>query len=238
MGKRRKIKMAARRELTLEEQLAELEENRPPGMTPKMDGGYWGPSPELADYVRKHTALMRAIRERDAKLLADPGPDEGGRYSPTPASSRGHVVEVAPQKMRVSKDSAFPKRIATQRMIDRYFRANHINAKEWKAADSLWQLWCRAGLNTRVTAAYEGFIAEAANNDGPFAARSEAAQTYLAAMSAVPYRCRGVVIHVVVCDWSASSWAVMRGKGRSDSEWYGLDRLRAGIAGLIGFFRY
>lgn len=228
------------RELTLEEQLKAMppRPDWPDTAEPWMGGDVPRIVAAQIAWDKKREELMAAIRKRDAAKLFDPGPDESGRFSPSPFHTRGHVVEVAPQKLRVSKDSAFPKRIATQRMIDRYFRAGHIDPKEWKAADSLWQLWCRAGLNTRVTAAYEGFVAVAANRDGPFAAKSESAQLYLAAMSAVPYRSRGCIIHVVVCDWSASSWARGRGYGRSDSERVGMERLRAGIAGLIRFFGY
>lgn len=240
MGRRRKIRLAARRELTLEEQLAELDANEVPG-TALSDGmgGVIAPDRERVEWAAKRAAVVKAIRQRDAKLLADPGPDEGGRYSPTPASSRGHVVEVAPQKMRVSKDSAFPKRIATQRMIDRYLRAHHITPAEWKAADRLWQLWCMAGLNSRVTATYSPNAGGGSGSRAaPFEAKSSAAQEYLLAMNAVPYHSRGCVIAVVVCDWSASSWARGRGLGQRDSERVGMERLRAGIAGLVRFFGY
>lgn len=240
MGKRRKLKMVARRELSLEEQLAELDASEAPGATVRdIVGSLNVPPAERTAWARKRRALLDAIRQRDAKALADPGPDEGGRYSPTPASTRGHVVEIAPQKLRLSKDSAFPKRIATQRMIDRYFRAGHIDAREWKAADRLWQLWCMAGLESRVTATYSPVTGGGSGQrSAPFEAKSSAAQEYLTAMAAVPYRSRGCVTAVVVCDWSASSWARGRGYRRNDSERVGLVRLRAGIAGLLGFFGY
>jgi hypothetical protein len=76
--------------------------------------------------------------EKARGRLVDPGPDEGGRFSPSPyLLQHGHSVEVAPQELRITKDSSFPKRITTQRMIDRYRVHGHITLVQWKAADIL-----------------------------------------------------------------------------------------------------
>lgn len=189
--------------------------------------------------------MGRRRKSRSAKgkglRLVDPGPDEGGRYSPSPyALQHGHMVETAPKSLgsELPKDSAFPKRIATQRMIDRYFRAGHIEARQWKAADALWQLWCAAGLEASVVSRYSGMSGKGSSYTAPFEGRADSAAQYLAAMSAVPYRCRGCVIHVVVTDWPASDWARGRGLRGRDSESHGMERLRAGLSALALHFGY
>jgi|SRR5579883_2500340 len=242
MGKRRKARGAAF-ERSLEEQIAELDENAPPG--PKMWNSARGleleaPSAERMEYLRKRLELTDAKRQRDAKRLADPGPDEGGRYSPSPyAVQHGHRVEVAPQKLRITKESGFPKRITPQRMIDRYYTGGHIEPKEWRAANRLWQLWCEAGLNPKMIGSYSPVVVQSsANPDRMFTGRVSATVDYLAAMSAVPYRSKGVVMHVVIMDGAASDWALMRGIRGSDSRAHGMSRLRAGLSALVAHFDY
>jgi len=182
----------------------------------------------------------RRNKHRSRGRLRDPGPDQSGNYDVSPYAARGHVIEVAPKDLRSNPNSqAFPKRIATQRMIDRYFRAGHIDEREWKAATSLWELWCDAGLEAKVTSGYEPVTTNGqASQDHKIAKRVDGAREFVDAIDDVPYRSRGVVNAVVVLDWSASQWAAGRGLGRSDSERLGMMRLRAGLSALADAWGY
>jgi len=175
-----------------------------------------------------------------AQRLKDPGPDPAGNYDVSPYAARGHLVEVAPKDLRSNPNSAaFPRRIATQRMVDRYFRAGRIEEREWRAATALWGLWCDAGLEAKVTSGYEPVTTNGqASQDHKIAKRVDGAMGFVDAMAVVPYRSRGVVNAVVVLDWSASQWAAGRGLGRSDSERLGMRRLRAGLSALAASWGY
>lgn len=181
---------------------------------------------------RKHRrANARADRLRDG------GPDETGRYGVNPYAARGHVVEVAPKELRGSKDSEqFPKRIATQRMIDRYLAHKHISEAEFKAANMLWEMWNAAELEAKVTSGYEPVIMSAsANMDARIAKRLDGATAFVELMRIVPYRSQGVVRAVVIEDWSVTDWVKLRPYRRADVARAGLDRLRSGLQALARF---
>ena len=182
----------------------------------------------------------RSIKAKGAERLRDPGPDEGGRYSPSPwALQHGHMVETAPRDLRATPDSSFPKRIATQRIIDRYRAHGHLEHREWQAANALWSLWCHAGLEAKVTSGYEPVtIGGTSNQDHKIAKRLDGAMAFLEAMRAVPYRSQGAVRAVVVQDWTASQWARGRGYTGRDSERLGLTRLRSGLQALAAHLGY
>lgn len=189
--------------------------------------------------------MARRRKSRSAKAKAmrmvDTGPDEGGRWSPSPwLLQHGHVVETAPKDLggELPKDSAFPKRIATQRMIDRYRTHGHITPVQWAAASRLWELFHGAGWNPRITSGYSGKVDNETTHGAQLSHRIEAAELYLKAMMAVPYRAKGVVIHVVIIDAAASDWARVRGHSARDSARHGMDRLRAGLSALAKHFAY
>lgn len=248
MGKRRKLKALVRRELSLEEQLAELDAEEVPGREVRDTmGGLIIPPLERQEWARKRSAIVGAMRQRDAERLADPGPDASGRFGVSPyLEQHGHIVRSTPKKLKRAEpgkvapdDSAFPKRIITQRMVDRYLAHGHIADREWRAADALWRAWCAAELEAKVTSGYEPVTTSGtANQDHKIAKRIDGAREFLEAISAVPYRSQGVVRAVVVQDWSASQWARGRGYTGRDSESHGLERLRAGLSALAAFLGY
>lgn len=182
----------------------------------------------------------RSIRQREAsRLMVDPGVDASGRYDVSPFAARGHVIEVAPKELRSSPDTSFPKRIATQRVIDRYRAHGHITDREWRAANAVWELWIGAEREARVTSGYEpAIMSSGTNQDGKIAKRIDAAVAFVEIMRIVPYRSQGVVRAVVIEDWTASDWARLRGKGTRDSKGHGLDRLRLGLQALAAFMGY
>ena len=179
---------------------------------------------------------------RESKRLRDPGPDEGGRWSPSPyALQHGHMVEVAPKQLghELPKDSSFPKRITTQRVIDRYKAQGHITPAEWNAANFLWSMWIRAGGGAKVTAGYDPVVVNSSpSTDGIVAKRLDAAALVVSMLDDIPYRSRGCVRAVVLDDLTASEWARGRGYRGRDSERRGLDRLRAGLSALVEVFAY
>lgn len=188
---------------------------------------------------RRATARAAKREARRAARLRNTGPDESGNFGVNPYAARGQVVEVAPKELRSNPNSTqFPKRIATQRMIDRYHCHGHITAKQWAAGCRLWELFHSAGWNPRVVSTYNGKVDNETTHSAQLSHRIEAADAYLHAMKAVPYRCKGVVAHVVVIDSPASDWARIRGYGARDSQRRGMERLRAGLSALVEHFRY
>lgn len=188
---------------------------------------------------RKATARAAKREVRRSARLRNTGPDESGNFGVNPYAARGQIVEVAPKDLRSNPNSTqFPKRIATQRMIDRYHRHSHINDREYAAGCRLWSLWHAAGWNPSVTVLYGVKIDNNSKQGGAHVQRIEAAEDYLEAMRAVPYRSKGVVVHVVIVDSPASDWASIRGYKRSESTRLGMMRLRAGLSALADHFSY
>jgi hypothetical protein len=188
---------------------------------------------------RERARLSAEIRARDAVAVVDPGRDVTGNYNVSPFISRYHKVENAPQDLAKSPDSKFPKRIATQRMIDRYKVRSQITIPQWRAANALWEHWNDLGLEHRMTSGYEPSSGSGApSKDGLIARRVDATAWWNAAMEVIPYRSRGVVRAVVIEDISASAWARGRGYGLRDSERLGLTRLRPGLQALVEHLNY
>lgn len=188
---------------------------------------------------REYNRLGYEIRTRDASALIDPGRDASGNFNVSPFLSRHHKIENAPQDLAKSPDSKFPKRIATQRMIDRYKVRSQITIPQWRAANALWEHWNDLELEPRVTSGYEPAGGGGApSKDGLIARRVDAAAWWNDVMSVIPYRSRGVVRAVVIEDISASAWARGRGYGLRDSERLGLTRLRPGLQALVDHLRY
>lgn len=228
---------------TLEEQLAELDAHEVAGDSVYLVG-FGGehflnvPPKERVEWVKRRNALVQDIRKRDAKKLEDTGPI-AGKYGVSPYQARHHVVRAAPKQLRSKGESQFPKRITTQRVIDRYRVRGHITQEEWHAADTLWDLWCGAQLEAKVTSGYEPVTtAGTASQDHKIAKRMDSADWFVKVMAAVPYRSQGVVRAVVIEDWTASDWARLRGYRGRDSERHGLARLRPGLSALAAFLGY
>lgn len=236
MGKRRKGRVDL---LTLEQQI-EVMPARPTldPVEPWMDAA--GAEAQVA-WDRRRAELLKAISHRDAKKLRDPGRDGSGNYSPSPYAARGHDVEIAPKSLgkELPKEASFPKRITTQRMIDRYKARSQVTLRQWRAANTLWEWWNAMGLEQRVAAGYEIVTVHSSpSKDGLIAKKLDAATCWTEAMQAVPYRSRGVVRAVVVEDQSAGAWAHQRGVRRDDSGRVGMGRLRAGLQALAEHLKY
>jgi hypothetical protein len=181
----------------------------------------------------KGTKFARVAAKR-AERLRNVGPDASGNYGVNPYAARGHEVEVAPKELRDNPNSQqFPKRIVTQRMIDRYLAHGHISDAEWKAADAMWRAWCEAGLEARVCAGYDpDAVSGGGSTDGLIATKVDGASMIGAFLAALPSRCRGVVRAVVIEDISASAWARRWGYAQRASEQHGLARLSQGLSAL------
>lgn len=251
MGKRRKANKTMRTEPSLEEQLRELEENAPPGpvMWNMADGLKLDePSAERREYARKRIALLDAIRDRDRKRLADPGPDASGRFAPSPLHvQHGHIVEDAPKTLKIADrgkvaphDSAFPKRIATQRMIDRYCAQGIISRRQHRAAERLWKQWRATGLDARMCASYDPdqIRGSASSADERMAGRSDAIAAYLTTVGKVSRAVRPCLQHVVIYDGSAAGWAALRGHSARVSGPIGLAFLTEALDELAVHFGY
>ncbi len=181
----------------------------------------------------KATKFVRLAAKR-AERLRNVGPDASGNYGVNPYAARGHLVEIAPKELRDNPNSQqFPKRISTQRMIDRYLAHGHISQAEHQAADAMWRAWCDSGLEARVCSGYDpDTVSGGASTDALVAARIDGASTIVGYLDVVPTRCRGVVRAVVIEDISASDWARKWGYGGKASKEHGLTRLSQGLRAL------
>lgn len=188
----------------------------------------------------KGTKFARVAAKR-AERLRNTGPDASGNYGVNPYAARGHTVEVAPKELRDNPNSQqFPKRIATQRMIDRYLAHGHISEKEYAAAVFLWQAWMTSGLEPAIIAGYDRDRLSGhrrVSTDGMVASRIDAATAIVDIMACVPVRSRGVVRAVVIEDMAASAWARKWGYAQRASQKHGLARLTQGLSALAQHLR-
>lgn len=224
------------RELTFEQELAAM----PPRpeldpMEPWMDRA--GAEAQVA-WDRERRRLIDAIHQRDmaAARIVDPGRDiYSGKFDVSPYAARGHVVRPAPKKLgaELPKDGSFPKRIETQRMIDRYMIRSQLTAAQFRAAEALLAVWHAAGLEPKMVAGYDPVGVPGSSTPADLLAkRGDGILTWNKMMDLVPYRSRGVVKAVVIDDRSAGEWARERGYRRDDSGRIGMGRLRAGLQAL------
>lgn len=238
MGKKRKMPKVM---LTLEAQLATMPE-RPtfPNIAEPWMGEHVQPT--IAAQVAwddRRAELQRAIRYRDAKRLVDPGRDASGNFGVSPLAAQHHTVDTAPKDMRAGPDSQFPKRITTQRVIDRLKARGNITETEWKAANTLWEWWCAAQTGDRLTAAYEPVTVYSPANPGALVARRmEAAQAYVVSLSLIPNRCLGIVKHVVINDWELSEWGVNTRRSSRSKRREATNRLSQGLQALARSMGY
>jgi hypothetical protein len=227
--------------LTLEQQLAAM----PPRpeldpVEPWMDAA--GAEAQIA-WDRQRQALLDQIRQRDADAvrLVDPGKDASGNWSPSPYAARGNVVRPAPKKLGVEipKDGSFPKRVETQRMIDRYRIRSQLTLSQFRAAEFILEAWQSAGLEPKMIAGYDPVgIPGSSTMDALLAKKGDGLLAWNALIDVVPYRSRGVVRAVVIEDRSAGEWARERGYRRDDSGRIGMGRLRAGLQALAAHLGY
>lgn len=240
MGKRRRSRVDM---LTLEQQLGAMP-HRPtfPVIAEPWMGDHVGPTiVSQVEWDRRRSELLDAIKRRDAKRLRDPGKDASGNFDVSPYAARGHQVAVAQKKLgaELPKDGSFPKRIETQRMIDRYKIRSQITLKQFRAAEFLLEAWQASGLEPSMVANYDPVnVSGNSTKDALIAKRVDAATTWVALIDMVPYRSRGVVRAVVVEDLSAGEWALARGYRRDDSGRIGMGRLRSGLSALVVHLGY
>ena len=132
----------------------------------------------------------RSARIKERTRLIDPGPDASGRYSPSPyALQHGHQVETAPKELRSTPDSSFPKRVATQRMIDRYKARSQLTLPQFRAAEFLLAAWDESGLEPKLVAGYDPVTVQGSSTkDALIAKRSGGGSTGWPTLAAVRAR--------------------------------------------------
>jgi len=237
----RKNKAPKQRERSLERQLCELDDAAPPGPV-VVNGTLEPPSAERRAWSRERLGIVGRLRRRRAKQLADPGPDEGGRYSPSPyALQHGHTVEVAPKDLgkELPKDSQFPKRITTQRMIDRYRAQGLLTVRQWRAADRLWRIWRETGRDPSMIGNYSpDRVHSAPDPDRKIIGRTDAVADWEDCRRLCGVLGFGVLVDVVIWDRSASDWAAAKRTPARDCATVGMAFLRLGLDTLAAHFRY
>lgn len=222
--------------LTLEQQLEAL------GKRPRLDPrepwmDYYGAQAQV-EWDKRTRELREAIKYRDAKRLRDPGPDVSGNYDVSPFMlAKGHKAEVVDRELRTGPDTSFPRRIATQRMIDRYMAHGHIDGDEWLAADKLWRLFVESGARFSDTANYSPiFIESTTDIDAIIAEKLDAATLLNGIWRELPWRSKGCVRAVVIEDRPASDWSQAAGYSVRQSKNHGMTRLRHGLQRLVELF--
>lgn len=245
MGAKRKLKSRERaQEVSLEEQLRELDANEVPGDPVRIldsDGDFKQPNPERVEWARKRAEIVARLRRREAKRMADPGKDASGNFGPSPYAVVGHVVDVAPKDLgaELPKDSAFPKRITTQRMIDRYKAQGLLTARQWKAGDRLWRIWRDSGRDPNIIGNYSpDVIRGAADPDGRMIGRTEAVADWEDCRRLCGVLGFQVLVDVVIWDRSANDWALSKRHSAKLSRHIGMAFLRGGLDVLAAHFRY
>lgn len=232
---------------SLEEQLRELDANEVPGdpvRAPSVAGGEGyliQPSAERVAYVRQRDEIARRLRRREAKRLADPGPDESGNYSPTPAAARGHVIEIAPKDLGTDlpKYSAFPKRIATQCMIDRYKAQGLITSRQWRAGDRMFRLWRELGREPALTAGYSpDRIKAPADPDAKMVGRSDADAEIGLCRQLTGVLGFELIEHVVRWGRPAGEWKARKAMPDRRRIDFAMEMLRQNLEILARHFRY
>lgn len=244
MGSKRKHR---ERELSLEEQLRELDANEVPGDPVRMrdvagrTGPLIQPSPERVAWVRKRADIVARLRKREGKRLADPGKDASGNFSPSPYAVVGHVIGVAPKDLgtELPKDGSFPKRIETQRMIDRYRAQGLLTARQWKSADRLWRIWRDSGRDPNLIGNYSpDAIRGTTDPDAKMIGRTEAIADWEDCRRLCGVLGFGLVVDVVIWDHSAADWAARKGHSTRDQATIGMALLRGTLDTLTAHFRY
>ncbi|MDP2377771.1 hypothetical protein [Reyranella sp.] len=247
MGKKGGQKQDRPRELSLEEQLRQLDANEVPGDPVRIidsDSGFAQPSAERVAWVTKRNDIVARLRKREGKRLADPGPDEGGRFSPPPVvrHQHGHIIEVAPKELDkelLPKFSQFPKRVTTQRMIDRYKAQGMLTVRQWRAGDRLWRIWRDSGRDPKLIGNYSPDVIRGATDpDAKMIGRTEAVADWENCRRLCGVLGFGVLVDVVIWDQSASDWAASKRTSRRDCATVGMAFLRLGLDTLAAHFRY
>ena len=239
-----KARTSKPRELSLEDQLRALDADEVPGdpVRRDLDSDPMQPSAERVEWARKRDEIVGRLRQRENKRLADPGPDEGGRYSPPLLSKEfAEIVEVAPKDIgkELPKDSQFPKRIATQRMIDRYRAQGLLTKRQWRAADRLWRIWRESGRDPNIIGNYSpDLIRGAVDPDAKMIGRTEAVAEWEDCRRLCGGLGFGVLVDVVVWDRSAGDWARSKGHSKGLSKHIGMAFLAGSLDVLAAHFRY
>lgn len=232
---------------SLEQQLRELEANEVPGTPVKArgfagDAGYFvQPSPERVAWAKNRHDKASRLRRREAKRLADPGPDQSGNYGPTPAAARGHVVEIAPKDLGTDlpKHSAFPKRVATQCMIDRYKAQGLITARQWRAGDRMYRLWRELGREPALTAGYSpDRIKTATDPDAKMVGRSQADAEIEACRALMGVLGFDLIEHVIRWGMPAGEWKTRKAMPNRRRMDFAMEMLRQNLEILARHFRY
>ena len=178
-------------------------------------------------------------RRADARAVRDGGPDESGRYGISSYAARGHVVETAPRELRSNPDSQYPKRITTQRILDRYLSGGLITEKQWKAGDRVWQLYVATGLMPNLTASYSPvFVDNVGDPEKRMIGREDATLQLMKTMTNIGGMGASCARFVIIEDGSAADWAKTKGCGNRTCGSVGMFVLRGALDDLIRIFGY
>jgi len=194
------------------------------------------------DWDRRQRDLQAAITYRDAKRMRDPGADVSGNFDISPyAVAKGHQVETAPKSLGkdLPKDSAFPRRITTQRMIDRYKAQGLLTKRQWRAGDRLWRIWRETGRDPSMIAGYSpDHVRGILDPDRKMIGRTDAVADWEDCRRIVGGLGFPVLVDVVIWDKSASDWAATKRTPARDCATVGMAFLRLGLDTLAAHFRY
>lgn len=137
-----------------------------------------------------------------------------------------HVIERG-------EDWKGPRAVAV-RPIDRYVRDGHIIRAQHKAAEKLLADWIAGEGSHRMTALY----GERADRTGEMSdAQAIRHKSYVEAMQALGPELSPVIVHVVLLEGSATSWAEQRGRRGPRAKEHGMTALCLGLDRLARHYR-
>jgi hypothetical protein len=232
---------------SLEAQLRELDANEVPGDPVRApsadfgDGDFIQPNAERIAWVKGRHEVVTKLRRREAKRMADRGPDEGGRYGPSPYAARGHIVETAPKDLgkELPRNSQFPLRIATQRIFDVYKAKQFITAREHRAADRLLRIWHQTGRDPKLIANYSpDQVRASADPDARMVGRGDAMAEWDACRALTGVLGFELLVHVVIWDRPAGEWTTRKAMPDRRRMDFAMDMLRQNLDILARHFRY
>lgn len=187
----------------------------------------------LADRLAAPDREVMLIRERRTGVMVS----MFGEDRPTKERLQHGRITAQPMKVGREMVTALRETETAATPLPKYRRENQIDDWQLKAGLVLHSAFIRAGLTTRVVSRY----AERGNGGGNgwedvSAQQVFARREYAAALNAVHYRFRPVLIHVCCLGFPASDWAAGNGVPGRSSGAVGVLTLRYGLDDLVDHY--
>jgi hypothetical protein len=180
----------------------------------------------MDEFVRLHPSYANRPRSELRRIVQtrqNAGTIWAGKAAEERVQEAGDALAREYERKRV-------KRADKKTQIELY-HPRSIDLAQKNAAEKLKSDWQNSGLNPRVVAAYDSAVGGGGNN---MPGMGTTARDYMLAMQAVGMILSPVLVHVVIEDQSAESWAQLKGKPLKD----GIAALRLALDALCEHYRF